>query len=104
MHDGLDIECRRSHRSRVTQSGSLGLVTGVYNAAQAIFLRFKTQPGEVPLHLSFWRREGRGPGSDAQGWAPLLAAECKIEADPACGALASSDGNTAVPRYLPGVG
>ncbi len=47
---GLDIAFDATGDIRITQSGSLGLVTGVYNAAQAIFLRFKTQPGEVPLH------------------------------------------------------
>ena len=47
---GIDIALDATGDIRVTASGSLGLVTGVYNAAQAVFLRFKTQPGEVPLH------------------------------------------------------
>lgn len=37
----------------VTSAGELGAVAGVFNCAQAVFLRFKTTPGEVPLHPDF---------------------------------------------------
>lgn len=50
---GVDIALDASGDLRVTASGSLGAVSGAYNCAQAVFLRFKTSPGEVALHPEY---------------------------------------------------
>lgn len=50
---GIDLAIDATGDLRVTASGSVGLVSGPYNCAQAVSLRMRTTPGELPLHPEY---------------------------------------------------
>jgi phage baseplate assembly protein W len=70
---GVDLAIDPSGDLRVTASGSLGMVAGPDNCAQAVFLRLKTSVGELALHPNYGSQMDDLVGSK-QNPAGLLAA------------------------------